>query len=467
MANERQYPLAPLYRQLRPAEARLLPIAALLLFAALLIAGCGGEVGAGDPIVVERVEGQVEWREMTGSAWTPVQEGQQLDPASVLRTGADGRLRLAFRDLATAGGFSRDPLAVITLAPGAELSIVALERDEAGHLQAVMLEQFAGRARHVVHAREDGVAPLAYSVTSAHGRATTAGATFTFSNDAVAATDGASFDASSVKGAHATRVAVDSGLVYGTAAGVTYPVGAGRVLFLRVDQPPERALFPLYGAGRLARNGPSWTIGERDFLLQEWTIVDGGRPDEAAIPDGAYVYVEGHLNEQGDAVADKITTAAGGDGLSIPDDGDGDNDLFADAPVPDASCIAQTGVIDVWDGATLILADGVSSERGTSLAEADLDRIEGEIARYSVVLLATCGVADEATRSLVILQAPPAQLALNEPVELCHVPSGDPAEQKTVTVAPPEVAKHVAHGDYLGACDPTLGDDAYALERGK
>ena len=37
-------------------------------------------------------------------------------------------------------------------------------------------------------------------------------------------------------------------------------------------------------------------------------------------------------------------------------------------------------------------------------------------------------------------------------VNLCHVPSGNPAAKHTITVAESAVAAHLKHGDTLGAC---------------
>ena len=39
-------------------------------------------------------------------------------------------------------------------------------------------------------------------------------------------------------------------------------------------------------------------------------------------------------------------------------------------------------------------------------------------------------------------------------VDICHVPSGNPAEARMISVAPSSVEKHLAHGDDLGACCP-------------
>jgi hypothetical protein len=39
-------------------------------------------------------------------------------------------------------------------------------------------------------------------------------------------------------------------------------------------------------------------------------------------------------------------------------------------------------------------------------------------------------------------------------VDICHVPPGNPAKARTISVAPSAVEKHLAHGDNLGACCP-------------
>jgi len=43
-------------------------------------------------------------------------------------------------------------------------------------------------------------------------------------------------------------------------------------------------------------------------------------------------------------------------------------------------------------------------------------------------------------------------------VEICHIPPGDPDNRHTITVGAPAVERHLAHGDYLGACEAS-GDD--------
>ncbi len=45
-----------------------------------------------------------------------------------------------------------------------------------------------------------------------------------------------------------------------------------------------------------------------------------------------------------------------------------------------------------------------------------------------------------------------------EPVEICHIPPGNPDQRHTISVAPSAVAAHLAHGDYLGACVEPIED---------
>ncbi len=49
-------------------------------------------------------------------------------------------------------------------------------------------------------------------------------------------------------------------------------------------------------------------------------------------------------------------------------------------------------------------------------------------------------------------------------VTLCHVPPGNPSKAHSITVASPSVSAHLAHGDYLGACDFDDTDDDLILE---
>jgi len=47
-----------------------------------------------------------------------------------------------------------------------------------------------------------------------------------------------------------------------------------------------------------------------------------------------------------------------------------------------------------------------------------------------------------------------ASASLKVTVTLCHVPFGNPANARTITVGQAAVASHLAHGDYLGDCHP-------------
>ena len=43
--------------------------------------------------------------------------------------------------------------------------------------------------------------------------------------------------------------------------------------------------------------------------------------------------------------------------------------------------------------------------------------------------------------------------ASSHKVTLCHIPPGNPAKAKTIMVDETSVADHLAHGEYLGACN--------------
>jgi len=44
-------------------------------------------------------------------------------------------------------------------------------------------------------------------------------------------------------------------------------------------------------------------------------------------------------------------------------------------------------------------------------------------------------------------------------VTICHIPPGNPEDAHTIQVSPSAVGGHLAHGDHLGPCDGTEGDD--------
>ena len=404
----------------RPAPAVLL---SLVLLAALFLVGCSTTAEAAERAVVRDVEGQVEWRAENEEAWTSAEEGVELAPGAVIRTGVDGRLRLVFDE----EGPDADE---IYLAPGTELRIVRVVLDEAGEVAEIVLEQVRGRARHVVTAGDGVTRPVIYSVTSAHGEAATSDGTFTLNADA----------------GSATRLAVDSGLVYGTAGDASYPVSAGRALALRTDEPPQMAHFVVYGAGPLVRNGDLWAIGGRDFLVTADTVVEG------ELTDGAYAYVEGHVREDGTLVADVISGEPLDETDIVP--ADDDSALLSDsADEEDAACVVVNGVVESWDGQTLILV------HGTRVQADELDEIEGDVERFSTVRIRSCMEDGERVSRLVVLEAAPEDVEDGERVTLCHVPPGNPDNQHTIAVDADDVGDHLAHGDYLGACDPELLDD--------
>ena len=48
-------------------------------------------------------------------------------------------------------------------------------------------------------------------------------------------------------------------------------------------------------------------------------------------------------------------------------------------------------------------------------------------------------------------------------VTLCHVPSGNPNKAHSISIASPSVSAHLAHGDYLGACDDSDDTDDHSI----
>lgn len=57
---------------------------------------------------------------------------------------------------------------------------------------------------------------------------------------------------------------------------------------------------------------------------------------------------------------------------------------------------------------------------------------------------------------------PPARSGRGHTVTICHVPPGNPEAAHTLTVAPPALKAHLAHGDTRGHCGERLQDGSHA-----
>lgn len=69
-----------------------------------------------------------------------------------------------------------------------------------------------------------------------------------------------------------------------------------------------------------------------------------------------------------------------------------------------------------------------------------------------ILTLATLAIGIVALATTLVV-ATPASAAKQEKVTICHVPPGNPDNAHTIIVGAPSVPAHLAHGDFVGACD--------------
>lgn len=121
-----------------------------------------------------------------------------------------------------------------------------------------------------------------------------------------------------------------------------------------------------------------------------------------------------------------------------------------------SECTEFLEIIASLDELQVILQNGLSVPR--SIAE-----VIGQLEVGSKVLVNVCFGPDDTILSaelrVVEEEATPTtepepepSQTLEENVTICHIPSGNPNNAQTITVASSSVDAHLAHGDYLGAC---------------
>ncbi|MDX1613561.1 MAG: FecR domain-containing protein [Candidatus Promineifilaceae bacterium] len=372
----------------------------LTLLLTLLLASCSQGAEAAEQATVSDVSGTVEWLEAEDQEWQPLEKDARLAPGAVVRTGPDGSARLDFPDESN-----------VYLSSDAKMEIEQIDFGNDAE-RVIHVVQQSGVVRHAVHNGE--TEPVQYIVSSPHGEARSLAGVFTL--------DAGQDDTAE------SRLIVSEGLVNCSSAGADVEIAAGRMTFLRANEAPEAGYFVVYGQGEITQKGEAWTIGDQSFIVTEQTVLDG------AFNVGDMAYVEGHVGEDGDLIADVITLQEE-DARSIIVD---DEEIAAET---DDACIHVTKRVADFDGTLITFYDG------TTLSLDDVASVEGEIEIDAVLLIQTC-TEDEGVTTLHIYE-----LNNNEQIVLCHVPPGNPDNEQSIRVADEAVDAHLAHGDYLGLCD--------------
>ena len=383
----------------------------LTLLLALLLASCSQGAEAADVATVSDVSGTVEWLEAEGQEWQPLEEDARLTPGAAVRTGPDGSARLDFPDDSN-----------VYLSSDAKMEIEQINFGDDAE-RVIHVVQQSGVVRHTVHNGDSE--PVQYTVSSPHGEARSLAGVFTL-------------DAGEDNAAE-SRLIVSEGLVNCSNAGVGVEIGAGRMTFLRANEAPEAGHFVVYGRGEITEKGEAWTIGDQRFIVTEQTALD------STFNVGDSAYVEGHVGEDGDLIADVMSLQANDSRPIVVDD----EEVAAET---DNACIQVTKRVADFDGTLITFYDG------TTLSLDDVASVEGEIEIDGVLLIQTCR-EDEAVTAIHIYE-----LNDSERVVLCHVPPGNPDNEHSIRVAAAAVDAHLAHGDYLGLCDDDAEEDVDNFE---
>jgi hypothetical protein len=206
-----------------------------------------------------------------GDAWASASERQVVKAGQSVRTGALSSVSVAFYD----GSMAH-------LGPSTTVSVDSLDAHPADGSRIVELTQWVGETDHDVasaygdHAR--------YEVHTPAGTGEARGTLFHVL----------------VTPALVVHFGVDEGAVAVTNLDVTVVVVAGQLTIIEVDQVPSQPLFRFTGEGEVSQTGTTWTIAGQDFETHDGTIAVGN-PQV-----GDWVFVAGHLLEDGTPVADRI-----------------------------------------------------------------------------------------------------------------------------------------------------------------
>lgn len=119
-----------------------------------------------------------------------------------------------------------------------------------------------------------------------------------------------------------------------------------------------------------------------------------------------------------------------------------------------SECTEFTDTIVSMDDTQVTLKNGLSIPR-------EVAKFVGQLKVDSKVLVTVCFDANETILSAVlqVVEGEEFPTATPEPLQppeenvtICHIPSGNPKNAQTITVASSALDAHLAHGDYLGMC---------------
>ena len=206
---------------------------------------------------------------------------------------------------------------------------------------------------------------------------------------------------------------------------------ADAVLIGSVDIDPEDGSFTLRGLP--SEFSLVFLDQHEDPINDEPMCFLGVKPNQeidvvVAVEDGAVVVVEESRT-------------------GIDHEGSSGIEIEGTAKVVDVESDKMTGTVEV-DGYTVHTRAGETSIR-KGQQSLTLDLIDGEQVHVR-------GVFEDEDNNIVFAFEIKLQEEEEEnegKVTLCHVPPGNPANEKTITVGAGAVAAHLAHGDRLGACE--------------
>jgi hypothetical protein len=218
------------------------------------------------------IQGLVEIKETDG-AWQTVVNSDALAAGTHIRTNSLSSAKLVFYDNSVA-----------TLGPQTELTLEKLDAQpaEVGY-RTVVLKQMKGESDHAVQFRNDGGSR--YEVLTPDGSGIARGTKFNVT----------------VTPEQFSRIAVTEGRVDVTGSNRTVSVTPGKLTTIPSNEQPTAPAFTITGQGVVSEIGETWIIAGQTFVVNEATVISGD-------PQlGDTVFVEGHLSENGQTIADHIT----------------------------------------------------------------------------------------------------------------------------------------------------------------